>query len=673
MAIKDTPSETITGAKQAPLPLAFDLKDGLVLLPRFVIRRSDGLYVDISMLESTSNFSQFVDRVFGSDAYFDGLNYPLLLKLLFEPEAPELMAHVDSGGSHPTLRLARDVVPFKEERRSIYHPVKVSSDGTAAEYFFAPVSIDHVVVEPVFGPPEEDGSQPVLRYESKTVSVRTKLDVDEFVAAMWLQGIRYGLDMKAVQAGIDKEVSERREIAREKKLVAGTDASIKEQSTVLHRDDAPKILSNGRIDLRQFNNHFPQVDAGKKLLRKTPRVLGEPGFNVTGQVFEPDLPKDFDIDAVAGPGTRVERTGEGEFIVAAITGFVNIDTESNLISVTEKIVNRQGISLRTTGDLALSGADFEEHGEVQERRLVKGHNMNFLSDVFGEVTSDGGVVHLHEALAGGAVRNPRGSILIDKSASRSVVDAKGGSVEIGTAESCLIMGSQVRVQRAINCDIVADEVWLGSCEGCAVAGRKIDIVEAASRKDIETVITQLLPDSASWDKDIAALAKKNEELAKAKAANLGMAAQIGEQPEVKKFLGLQQRIKSGQLVLSQDQESGWRAAQSKFSAVTRQLDKLDADLGVLLKQELELKAQSELVKEEKRQAVDALTCQLAAVKGQTIVRTMRVPTTSFPLESLSAKELHHLLRLHGTEHDRLFSAHSGEFSWSGKDLQGSSS
>lgn len=600
--------------------------------------------------------------------FFSDLNYPLFQKLLFEPEAPELTAHVDSAGSHPILRLARDIVPFKEERRQIYHAVKTSRGGAAAEYFFAPVAIDQVSVEPVFGPPEEEGGEPVLRYESKTISVPTKLDPDEFIAALWLQGIRFGLDMKVVQAAIDKNGSERCEIAHERKLTPGTDASIVEQTSTLHRDDAPKILSNGRIDLRQFNNHFPQVNAGKKLLKKTPRLLGKPGFNVEGDIFEPELPKDFEIDSVAGPGTRVERTGAGEFIVAAITGFVNVDTVSNVISVTEKIINRQGISLRTTGDLNLSGADFEEHGEVQERRQVKGHNMSFLADVFGEVMSDGGAVHLHEALAGGAVRNPGGSIAIDKSASRSTIDAKGGSVEIGSAESCLITGSKVRITRAVNCDIVAEEVWISACEGCAVAGRKIDIVLAASRKDIETVASVLLPESASWDKDLQALARKTEELAKAMATARGMAAQIAEQPEVKKFLSLQKRVKGGEIVIGADQEAGWRAAQAKFAAVTRQLDKLEADFEARLKQEEELKAQSEVIKAERQQLFESLSCTLAEVKGQTIVRTMRVPSEGFPLETLNAKELHHLLRLHGTQQDRLFSGDSGEFVWSGKGM-----
>ena len=92
-----------SGVKPAATAAAAELKDGLVLLPRFIIRRLDGLYVDISMLETNSNFPQFVDRVFTAQAYFAGLNYPLFQKLLFEPEAPDLMAHVDSGGSHPTL------------------------------------------------------------------------------------------------------------------------------------------------------------------------------------------------------------------------------------------------------------------------------------------------------------------------------------------------------------------------------------------------------------------------------------------------------------------------------------------------------------------------------------------------------------------------------------------
>ncbi|OIQ99032.1 hypothetical protein GALL_189460 [mine drainage metagenome] len=641
-----------------------DLKDGAVLLPRFIRRRSDGLYVDPSLFESELSFQQFVERVFAANALFSELDYPLFLSLLYQALPPEAMV---AGAGGKETRLARDIVPFNEERRKIYHGVKASRDGSAAEYLFEPVSIERSSLEAVFGDPLEDGSLPILRYDTKTISEPTRLDPDEFIAAMWGKGIRFGIDMDAVRLAIAKGTPERLEIAHAKPSVAGTDASINEQTDVLHRDDTPTILPDGRIDLTRFNNHFPQVSAGTRLLKKIPRVLGELGFNVLGAIIAPAMPKDFDIETVAGAGTRVERSAEGEFIVAAITGFVNIDTRSNAISVSEKIVNRQGISLRTTGDLFLSGSDFEEHGEVQERRQVKGHNMSFLADVFGEVISDGGAVHLKGNLAGGSVRNPAGSITIERSASRATVEARDGEITMNAAENSLIIGSKVRIKRAVNCEILAEEVDIESCEGCAVAGRRVTIGHAANRKEIETVVSVRTPDPAIWDMEIESLEKKLADAERVRASYSGTAAQIAEQPEVKKFLTLQQKIQAREITISAEQESGWKAAQARFAAVTRQLNQLAAEVASAQGVEQDLASQVETLREEKRHALDGLSCKIGVVSGETIVRTMRVVREGIPLEYLSPKEIHQRLRAHGTADDRLFSSSSGSLAWSGKD------
>ena len=145
---------------------------------------------------------------------------------------------------------------------------------------------------------------------------------------------------------------------------------MREQTLALHRDDSPAILANGRIDLGFFKNHFPQVAEGTRLLQKMPRRLGQPGRDIDGSVLEAELPRDFEIEDLAGPGTRVERNAKGEFLVAARDGFLNIDAKSQQVSVTEKIVNREGVSQRTTGNLILVGDHYEEHGEVQEHRTV---------------------------------------------------------------------------------------------------------------------------------------------------------------------------------------------------------------------------------------------------------------------------------------------------------------
>lgn len=42
----------------------------------------------------------------------------------------------------------------------------------------------------------------------------------------------------------------------------------------MKQDKTPKIHSDGRVDLSQFANFFPQVNAEDKLLEKIPRVMG---------------------------------------------------------------------------------------------------------------------------------------------------------------------------------------------------------------------------------------------------------------------------------------------------------------------------------------------------------------------------------------------------------------
>jgi hypothetical protein len=58
--------------------------------------------------------------------------------------------------------------------------------------------------------------------------------------------------------------------------------------------------------------------------------------------------------------------------------------------VTDKIVSHEGVSVRTTGDLLLTGEEYEQHGEIQEKRIVQCRSITAYADVFGNIISSGG-------------------------------------------------------------------------------------------------------------------------------------------------------------------------------------------------------------------------------------------------------------------------------------------
>ncbi len=643
-----------------------DMGNGGIPLPGFVSRRDDGLYVDVSMVESAENFQQFVERVFSSDALFADLDYRLFLKLLYEPDAPELQASIDIGKKQYAVRLARDIAPFKPERREIYRDPKVDKGGGLAEYFFEPVTLELSIEEPVLGPPEDgvdDALRPILGHKTLKKSVPVKPDPDELIAAMWLKGIRYGLDMPKVRTAINNNSTERVAIARMSQPVAGVDASIIELSNTMHRNDTPKRLPDGRVDLSSFSNHFPQVAADARLLKKIPRVLGKSGWNVRGTVTEPEIPKDLDMEAMAGPGTRFERVAQEEFIVASISGFLHIDAQSHLISVTEKIVSKQGVNMHTTGNLDLAGADFEEHGEVQEKRQVTGHNMTFLANVFGQVVSDGGKIELKKNLAGGEARNPKGSIVIEGTVSNATIEAKDGEIALNIANNSLIVGKKVKIQQAVNCDILAEEVEVETCKGCAIAGKVISIHGADAWKGTETHVSIHLPDKTAWNLRGADLDKQVTAIRQTMAGKQGNLEQISNQAEVRKFLALRQKIEANEINIAPAQEAGWKTTLLRFAPVLRQLDKLADEIRKLRDEDQYLCNQLQKLQAAQARAEAAVSCVIQNVSGETVVRTRIGPVEGLLFDDLPPKELHLRLRDSGEAGEQQFSGDSGAYAW----------
>lgn len=644
------------GAATAPSAIGnvADLREGQVLLPAFVGRRPDGLFIDLLAIDSRGLITEFVQRVFASGARFVGLDYDLFLKLLFLWEPADIdrqLAEFKSRGQPPQVRLAADIVPFGEERRAIYRAVKILDGGRGAEYMFEQVSVEREV---------DDPESPEGR---RTVSERLYADFDEFVAALWEKGVRFGIDAKAVREAIERDKQERLTVARFVEPREGKDAGVDEQTDLLHRDNAPRRLADGRIDLAQFRNRFPQVSKGTRLFKKIPRIAGTSGWDVAGKEIAPKPIKDFEIDTLAGPGTEVVRDADMELVVAAQDGFLDIDAQSGKISVVDKIVSREGVSMRTTGDLALQGEEYEEHGEVQERRTIKGRHMSFFADVFGNIVSDGGRVTFKRNLSGGTVASPRGEVMVEGAASRSEISVPDGSFVANHAENCVIIGGKVRIGRAIRCDIVADEVAIEISEGSAVAARKIAVKTATTRKGEASTLTVLLPDLARFDAELVRLHEAREasagRMAKFSAAQQTLVAQ----PDMKSYLALQPKIKAKAIVMSAAQQAQWQALLARIAPTLRQVAALNSEIQSSRQAVADTEAEIAAVAEARRAAGEGLFCKIEAVAGDAVVYKLRQSSEDKTFAGLPAKELYKRLREPGARAVRLFYSSSGSFEW----------
>jgi hypothetical protein len=413
--------------------------------------------------------------------------------------------------------------------------------------------------------------------------------------------------------------------------------------------------------LHHYRNRFPQVTAGTRLFRKIPRIAGISGWDVQGKELAPEAVKDFDIATLAGPGTEVKRDG-GECVVATMDGFLDIDAQSGQISVLDKIVSREGVSMRTTGDLSLAGDDYEEHGEVQEKRVVEGHNMTFLADIFGKIVSDGGRVTLKRNISGGAIQNAGGGIFIEGGASRSLLEARRGSVTANHAETCVIVADKVTLGRAIRCDIVADEVEIQSSEGSSIAAKRVTIKSATERKDDGTVVTLLMPDLSRFEREAARLEDMRREAAAEIAASENSLAELAALPDMKTYLTIQPRIKAG-MTMGASQQVQWQALLARIAPTLRQMAGLNGDMKAAQETIAETAQELAALALERQTSTQGICCNIEAVAGFTTVRTLRQSFDEKPLANLAPKDLHMRLREAGDASARLFSDDSGSFEW----------
>jgi hypothetical protein len=633
----------------------------MAALPNYLIRRQGAVVVDLSLFPVGGGFDTFLDQLFSSGSRFRGLDYRVMSGLLYDYDAI-----LDAHGIGTKVKLADEVVDFHPKRKALYRNVKIDSAYAHAEYFFEPLEIETVIESPVYGPEGPDGVRPIVGSERKSEMRPTKLDLDEFIADMWLKGVRFGIDVEKLAGVISKGEMGRMTIASQLDPTEGCDAEIEEASEVLRRDNSPKILANGKADLRKFQNRFPQIATGSRLLKKKPRVLGKPGFKVNGGIMEPEVPEDLDISPLAGSGTKVEKEDGIEYIVAIRDGFLSLDTETNHISVTEKIENKGGISVKTTGDLLLTGNEFIEHGEVQEGRVVEGKSMTFLSSVYGDIVSDGGLILLESNLSNGSARSDGGDVISNGRAFNSVIEAWDGKVKAKYAESCLIQGKSVEIERAVNCEIIGETVQIDNAEGCGIAGVVVKVKLSGECRGKQNMISMVVPSLSILDAQIEQVDKAVADCEKLIKQKEQAAAEVKADPEFAKYLTLATNIKQGVVKLTLAHQENWQKMVSRFARPSGVLEKLNAEIQEQLKRIQTLRLGQENMLKAREKSGSGVRCEIGQIAGDTRVRTLVANEGISEFRRLKVVERKTKLREPGAALDRVFSGDEGDLDWTYK-------
>ena len=602
-------------------------------LPSSLVQRADGVYfkaeAPAALLQAAAN------QVFLSGATFRGLDYGVFIRALYGagPELPDGMQ------GQPLWRFADEIVPFPSSRRELYKSVRIV--GGEAEYYFEPVFI------------ETEGQPPVPAH----------LEFGEFVADMWSKGIRFGIDAPVVRQAIASGKVGRLIVARKLAAAPGRDAAIVEVSESIHRSNAPRLLANGRFDMHTFQNRFPQVKARARLLRREPPVPGTRGFELSGILLEPPAPRDLELTSVAGEGTVIEHHDGTDYLVSSTEGFINVDSKSKRITIGPKIVSREGVSARTTGNLKLDG-DYEEFGEIQEQREVEGGNITVHADVFGNITSRGGTIALLKNLMGGSATNADGDIRVAGVASGALLQAKKGEVVLGKAQNCVITGTRVVITEAYNCEIMAEEVLIKVAAGCAIAARRIDIDSAGPRRQAEMQLHVMVPDTSKYDDKLAECAARAEKHEKQAEHSRAQMESITADQEVRNYLQLASKVRKQEVTLNQEQLALFQKMALKVGPSLKMVARLQVAAKEALAAQQKEQELGEHVYRQKLTVIGSARCTVRQVAGDLVVRKLVFNPDLGPAYLLPPKEVKLRVRAALGSQQPLFVGSGGQFDWS---------
>lgn len=469
------------------------------ILPDCVIEKNGAVFINLDYFLDRGIFLSFLENIFDNWYYLTDVDYQLLNDMLYDSERIELLRKDKQGKNGSSLvQIASSIKKFDESRRTLYRKPKVSLDHKSADYFF-----DSVYLEGI----DDNG---------KIQEIKSQIKFDEFVAAMWSEGIRFGLDFENIQKIINEGQIVRYTIAHQKEPSGQKDASLEPVISFEIKRGAKEGATANRVDILNYEQSYIRVEKDVKIYRKNPRKLWFPGWTIQGEIIRPEDPQDISLYTFLGDGTREERVDGADYIISNHSGFprleegtvisgktrkkwlvrVHIDEkkvfheigmDTGKVDIQEDVISNQNIVLDTWARTILAKKDVEANLYAKSDITIE---WNVIGTAHNNIVSQ-----QHQKVTGISKWNivsENWSIGVAGHANDTYLEAKKWTVTVWNISNSMIIGHIVEITGMVfNTTIVADIIilkWrvIGSR---LIAGKEIRMHESTEKWDNENVIS----------------------------------------------------------------------------------------------------------------------------------------------------------------------------------------
>jgi hypothetical protein len=221
----------------------------------------------------------------------------------------------------------------------------------------------------------------------------------------------------------------------------------------------------------------------------------------------------------------------------------------------------------------------------------------------------------------------------------------------------------VRIEHAINCEIIADEISMGSAEGCALAARRVSIDRTAPWRESEMLVHVLCADCARIDEVLDQIGVRLAQFDAAATRHKTDLAHLCAQPEVRKYLEIAGRVRSGEMALTPAQSQQFRQMGQAVGPELQKIGEVSAARKAAEAEHAEGKALLERFTAQRRERAAGSEVSLRQLAGDTQVRELPFDPDGACFYDLPAREIK--ARLRGNAGTPLHAAASGSYAWSG--------